>query len=326
MKTWRAHAGYSLLDLLVATAAMGLVMAGLLTILRSGTTTYRWGAARVEAQQSARAALERMAKELRGAGYDPTSAGIAPIVIAEPARVAFQWDLDGDGVVDPTRERVTFVLRPGESILRRDAGGGAQPIINGVKRFVADLLRCRRARHDRSRRRRLHPHSDRGRARRPQCRDAHAGRSQKPRRVRDRRQPAPRTRSSRARPRERDPASLGPLPNQRPTTSGFSTWPSRLRPTRGPDMGSHGSGSRAAPGPRSSSRPTPRNRPGSSRSTPGSPRRSATTLRPADPAAALRGGAHPVHAQARFWPFLATRGRFLAETLNLLYLRISFRL
>ena len=136
MKTWRAPAGSSLLDLLVATAAMGLVMAGLLTILRSGTTTYRWGAARVEAQQSARAALERMAKELRDAGYDPTSAGIAPIVVAEPARVAFQWDLDGDGVVDPTRERVTFVLRPGESILRRDAGGGAQPIINGVKRFV----------------------------------------------------------------------------------------------------------------------------------------------------------------------------------------------
>ena len=111
-------------------------MAGLLTILRSGTTTYRWGAARVEAQQSARAALERMARELRGAGYDPTSAGIARIVIAEPARVAFQSDLDGDGVVDPTRERVTFVLRPGESILRRDAGGGAQPMINGVKRFV----------------------------------------------------------------------------------------------------------------------------------------------------------------------------------------------
>ena len=136
MKTWRAHAGFSLIDLLVATAAMGLVMASLLAILRSGTTTYRWGAARVEAQQSARAALERMATELRGAGYDPTSAGIAPIVTAEPARVAFQWDLDGDGAVDPTRERVTFVLRPGESILRRDAGGGAQPIINGVKRFT----------------------------------------------------------------------------------------------------------------------------------------------------------------------------------------------
>lgn len=136
MKAWRADDGSSLPDLLVATAVLGLVMAGLLGILQSGTAAYRWGAARVEAQQSARVALERIAKELRGAGYDPTSAGIAAVVIAEPARIAFQWDLDGDGVVNPTRELVTFLLRPGESILRRDAGGGAQPIVNGVRRFT----------------------------------------------------------------------------------------------------------------------------------------------------------------------------------------------
>jgi type II secretory pathway component PulJ len=136
MKPWRADSGYSLSDLLVATAVVGLVMAALLGILQSGTATYRWGAARVEAQQSARLALERVAKELRSAGYDPTSAGIAAVVTAEPSRVAFQWDLDGDGVVDPTRERVTFLLRPGESTLRRDAGGGAQPIITGVRRFA----------------------------------------------------------------------------------------------------------------------------------------------------------------------------------------------
>jgi Flp pilus assembly protein CpaB len=28
---------------------------------------------------------------------------------------------------------VTYLLRAGESILRRDAGGGAQPVINGVR-------------------------------------------------------------------------------------------------------------------------------------------------------------------------------------------------
>jgi type II secretory pathway component PulJ len=136
MKAWRTDDGHSLPDLLVATAILGLVMAGMLGIVQSGTRAHRWGAARVEAQQSARVALERIAKELRGAGYDPTGAGIVAVVIAEPARVAFQTDLDGDGVVDDTRERITFLLRPSESILRRDAGGGAQPIVNGVRRFV----------------------------------------------------------------------------------------------------------------------------------------------------------------------------------------------
>jgi type II secretory pathway component PulJ len=132
----RASGGFSMPDLLIATAILGLVMAGLFGVLRSGTASYRLGAARVEAQQSARVALERMAKELRGAGYDPTAAGIAPIVLAESARVTFQADLDGDGVVDVTRERVTYLLRPGETVLRRDAGGGAQPVVNGVGRFA----------------------------------------------------------------------------------------------------------------------------------------------------------------------------------------------
>ncbi len=135
-----AARGHTLVEVLVATAVVGLVMAGTLGILGAGLRAYRWGTARIEAQQSARAALERMAKELREAGYDPTAAGVDAVLVAEPARLIVQRDLDGDGVIDPTRERVTFLLRPGESVLRRDAGGGAQPLINGVKRFALTYM------------------------------------------------------------------------------------------------------------------------------------------------------------------------------------------
>lgn len=128
-------AGYSLVDLLVALAVGGGLMASTLTLLHLGLRAWVWGAARVEAQQSARYALERLAGELREAGYDPTVAGIAPVVLAEPTRVVFQRDLNGNGVVDPTRERVTYLLRTGETILRRDAGGGAQPVVEGVRGF-----------------------------------------------------------------------------------------------------------------------------------------------------------------------------------------------
>ncbi len=135
MSAWRPAGGFSLAELLVSVAVLGLVLAGVFGILHSGLKAYGWGAARVQAQQSARVALERMAKELREAGYDPAGAGIQPVVVAAPALVTFQRDLNGNGVVDPTRERVTFLLRPGETVLRRDAGGGAQPIIEGVRRF-----------------------------------------------------------------------------------------------------------------------------------------------------------------------------------------------
>jgi hypothetical protein len=43
-------------------------------------------------------------------------------------------------VVDATRERVTYVLRAGETTLRRDAGGGAQPVIEGVRAFRLTYL------------------------------------------------------------------------------------------------------------------------------------------------------------------------------------------
>ena len=129
----RGSRGYSLVDLLVALAVGGGMLAATATLLHLGLHAWVWGAARVEAQQSARYALERMAGELREAGYDPTASGLAPVVVAEPARVEFQRDMNGNGVIDPTRERVTYLLRAGESILRRDAGGGAQPVINGVR-------------------------------------------------------------------------------------------------------------------------------------------------------------------------------------------------
>lgn len=135
-----APAGYSLVDLLVALAVGGGLMASTLTLLHLGLRAWVWGAARVDAQQSARYAVERMASELREAGYNPTVAGIAPVVLAEPARVVFQRDFNGNGVVDPTRERVTYLLRPGETILRRDAGGGAQPVVEQVRAFRLTYL------------------------------------------------------------------------------------------------------------------------------------------------------------------------------------------
>ena len=140
MRVLRAQWGYSLADLLVAMAVMGVLMSATLSALQSGLAAWGWGSGRVEAQQAIRAALERLARELRDAGYDPTGAGIEAVLVAEPARVVFQRDLNGNGLIDPTRERVTYILRPGETTLRRDAGGGAQPLAESVRCFALSYL------------------------------------------------------------------------------------------------------------------------------------------------------------------------------------------
>jgi prepilin-type N-terminal cleavage/methylation domain-containing protein len=126
--------GFTLLELLVAMGLGGLVMAGTLSLLLAGHGAYAAGAARAEATQGARVGLERMATELRQAGYDPQGAGFDAIVVAEPERVTLQHDLNENGVIDETRERVTYLLRG--TVLRREAGGGAQPLVDGVRRLL----------------------------------------------------------------------------------------------------------------------------------------------------------------------------------------------
>src|SRR5207249_81338 len=74
-------------------------------------------------------ALARLAAEIRGAGRG--GQGFAAVAVAAPEQIVLQQDLDGDGVIAARGERVTWRLDG--AILRREAGGGAQPIINGVR-------------------------------------------------------------------------------------------------------------------------------------------------------------------------------------------------
>jgi len=125
-----------LAEILVALAVLGLTLAGTLTALESGLRAYSIGAARVESQQSARVAVERLVRDIRGAGRGPGSA--AAVSVAEPGRLVLHHDLDGDGAASALGETVTWRLDG--TVLRRDAGGGAQPIVRGVSGFRLDYL------------------------------------------------------------------------------------------------------------------------------------------------------------------------------------------
>jgi Tfp pilus assembly protein PilW len=121
----------SLADLLVSLAVLSLLLAATLGALEEGQQLHAFGAARVESQQSARVALERMAREVRQAGRGRPGADFPAVSVAEPTRLVVHFDLDGDGVIAGNGETVTWLLQG--RVLRRDAGGGAQPIINGVR-------------------------------------------------------------------------------------------------------------------------------------------------------------------------------------------------
>jgi type II secretory pathway component PulJ len=121
----------NLAELLVALAITGLLLGSLAGALDQGQRVYATGSARVEVTQNARVALARMAAEIRQAGRGPRPGDFLAIAAAEPSRIVLQQDLNGDGVIAGNGETVTWLLRDG--VLRRNAGGGAQPIINGVR-------------------------------------------------------------------------------------------------------------------------------------------------------------------------------------------------
>jgi hypothetical protein len=125
-----------LAELLVVVALLGIVFAPTLTALEQGQRAYTIGSARVEAQQNGRIALERLSREIRNAGAG--GVGFDAISVAERERVVLHVDRDGDGRAAAPGETITW-LRAG-MVLRRDAGGGAQPVVDGVRQLLLEYL------------------------------------------------------------------------------------------------------------------------------------------------------------------------------------------
>jgi type IV pilus assembly protein PilW len=98
----RDERGYTLAEMLVVSATVAIVMAGLFSLLTTGSQSYTIGANRTEAQQNARLTLQRMIQELRTAGYDPSSSGAFAAVTALGAGTGFviRNDWNGNGAID----------------------------------------------------------------------------------------------------------------------------------------------------------------------------------------------------------------------------------
>ena len=145
--------GFTLAELLVAIAVVGLIMTGLLTFMMTGNQTYLTGSNQIEAQQAARVALARMVREIRGAGYNPTGAACPPskncpiggatgLDNLTATALMIQNDTNNNGTFEPT-ERVLYTLN-GTDLQRQDfaPGGDATPqtIVGGIQALTFTYL------------------------------------------------------------------------------------------------------------------------------------------------------------------------------------------
>jgi prepilin-type N-terminal cleavage/methylation domain-containing protein len=150
----RDQRGFSMSELLVVCALLGIVMAGVLSLLMVGQQSASTTSNKVDAQASARVGIERMIEEIREAGYlpaGPTCPG-APATPCPPFNYAFSaitnqsatgltiqndWNANNTiqttSVVDPISggnrgEQVIYSFADGQ-LSRREMGVDAAPVV-----------------------------------------------------------------------------------------------------------------------------------------------------------------------------------------------------
>ncbi|MFQ5881716.1 MAG: PilW family protein [Candidatus Methylomirabilales bacterium] len=120
--------GFTLLEILVSSAIFGIVLGAIYIMYVTNQTTFARGENKIELQQNARVAMERMAREIRMAGYDPSGAIPAQpvgqqtaIQVADANTITFIADVDGDNSnpadTVPDSDQVTFQLQ-GTQVIR----------------------------------------------------------------------------------------------------------------------------------------------------------------------------------------------------------------
>jgi prepilin-type N-terminal cleavage/methylation domain-containing protein len=121
--------GFTLAELLVTTAIIGLIMAGIFILQVGGQRAYLFGSARVEAQQNARVALDLMTRELR------SSTSITSL--ASATDIGFGWN---DENTPPVAHTIRYWLNG--TMLTRRFDGTDTALIGGVQAGDLTMTYC----------------------------------------------------------------------------------------------------------------------------------------------------------------------------------------
>lgn len=127
--------GFTIVEILVAVAISGVVMAGIYSAYYSQQRSYETQEKVVAIQQNLRAAMYFMEREIRMAGLDPTKSGNFDIQTATSTTMRFLEDTsDASGTGDPDGtpqdvEDITYFVSTSDMTLQRKIGDDSIIII-----------------------------------------------------------------------------------------------------------------------------------------------------------------------------------------------------
>ena len=138
--TLSKHYGFTLIETIVAMLMLSITMAAFYSVYRMQTRSLKGQENRLEAQQTARSALDFMVRELRNARYNPTDEedgddcgdgadGKPGIVTATATTIHFSYDANGNGDCDDAGENVKYSFAGSD--ITRTADGSAEAVTDG---------------------------------------------------------------------------------------------------------------------------------------------------------------------------------------------------
>jgi prepilin-type N-terminal cleavage/methylation domain-containing protein len=108
--------GFTLAELAVVTAVIGVIMAGVFVIQMEGEQAYLLGSSRVETQQNARVALDLMTRELRSAQSITAIGSATDVTFVDEYGKTIEYALSG-ATLNRTENGATTVLIGGVQTL-----------------------------------------------------------------------------------------------------------------------------------------------------------------------------------------------------------------
>jgi prepilin-type N-terminal cleavage/methylation domain-containing protein len=143
MERRSGEAGYTLTELLVVCALFGMIAAASLGLYKVAQETYTSTSGLVDSQSEARAAIDRMAADLRLAGSFVVGATSAPTAVssASSSAITFLADIDGDTL--SSGAEATASSAAGTSVVVSSATGFSASeylyIASGITREVRQI-------------------------------------------------------------------------------------------------------------------------------------------------------------------------------------------
>lgn len=142
------HLGITLVELLVTLALSLMTVGAIYTIHLVQLNQQRVHEDRMAMQQTVRAAMDMLVRELRIAGYDPTGLNADEQssndffgITYDQSGLLVQADLDGNGLLSDANETIVYSYDEPLRTLRRKVGqGGRQPVAENMEDFTFQFL------------------------------------------------------------------------------------------------------------------------------------------------------------------------------------------